>query len=97
LTVAFAGVELIEGPAWAAMMYIARADTMVATGVLNTGGNLGGLISIPVVAYMSGRHEWTATFILASAFAVLSGLIWLSIDATRQIPAALAVTSSRPV
>ena len=95
LTAAFAGVELIEGPAWAAMMYIAGADTMAATGVLNTGGNLGGLISIPVVAYMSGHHEWTATFVLASAFAVLSGLIWLGIDATRQIPAALPETSAK--
>jgi MFS family permease len=68
---------------------------MAATGVLNTGGNLGGLISIPVVAYMSGHHEWTATFVLASAFALLSGLIWLGIDATRQIPGALSETSAK--
>jgi len=82
LTVAFAGVELIEGPVWAATMYIARADTMAATGLLNTGGNLGGLISIPLVAYLSGNHEWTAAFVLASVFALLSGLIWMWIDAT---------------
>jgi ACS family glucarate transporter-like MFS transporter len=87
LTAAYASVELIEGPAWAAMMYIARADTMAATGVLNTGGNLGGLISIPVVAYMSGHQQWTATFVLAAAFAMGSGLIWLGIDATRQFEA----------
>jgi len=84
LTIAFAGVELIEGPTWAAMMYIAKADTMAATGVLNTGGNLGGLISIPVVAYMSGQQAWTATFVVASAFALASGLIWMGVDATRR-------------
>ncbi|MGB8328059.1 MAG: MFS transporter [Steroidobacteraceae bacterium] len=84
LTAAYASVELIEGPAWAAQMYIARADTMAATGLLNTGGNLGGLIGIPIVAYLSGHGMWTTAFVVGSGFALASGLAWLAVDATRR-------------
>jgi ACS family glucarate transporter-like MFS transporter len=82
LTTAFAAAELLEGPGWAAMMYIARADTMAATGALNTGGNIGGLISIPVVGYLSGHGMWTTAFLIGSVFALASGIVWLGIDAT---------------
>ena len=90
MTAAFAAVELIEGPAWAAMMYVARSDTMAATGVLNTGGNIGGLISIPIVAYLSGLGLWSAAFIIGAAFALASGLLWFAIDATRLFDAEAA-------
>jgi predicted MFS family arabinose efflux permease len=47
---------------------------------MNTGGNLGGLIGIPIVAYLSGEHLWRAAFIIGAAFAVASAVIWLGID-----------------
>lgn len=93
LAAAYAAVELIEGPAWAAMMCVARADTMVAAGALNTAGNLGGLIGIPLVAYLSGHGSWTAAFVIGSVFAFTSGVVWLWIDASRTFnapPAAAA-------
>jgi ACS family glucarate transporter-like MFS transporter len=90
LTVAYGGVEMIEGPSWAAMMYVAREDTMAATGALNTGGNLGSLIFIPIVAYLSGHGMWTAAFVLGAVFATVSGLLWFWIDATRRFEAPAA-------
>src|SRR5262249_49767170 len=54
LALAYFVVELTEAPFWASTMFVARADTMSAGGVLNTGGNGGGLIGIPIVAYLSG-------------------------------------------
>ena len=83
LTAAYAAVELLEGPSWAAMFHVARADTMAAVGVLNTGGNLGGVIGIPLVAYLSGHGMWTAAFVIGALFAVLAGVLWLWIDASR--------------
>ncbi len=65
-------------------MYIARADTMAATGALNTGGNIGGLIGIPIVAYLSGHGMWTTAFFIGSGFALASGIAWLGVDATRR-------------
>jgi ACS family glucarate transporter-like MFS transporter len=84
LALAFAGAEITEGPFWAATMQVARADTMAATGVLNTGGNIGGLISIPIVAYLAGHGGWTAAFVTGTGFALVSAATWLLIDPSRR-------------
>jgi ACS family glucarate transporter-like MFS transporter len=84
LALAYGVVELCEGPYWAGTMFVARADTMSATGVLNTGGNLGGLIGIPIVAYLSGHGQWTLAFIIGAVFSVLGAAAWLGIDADQR-------------
>ena len=83
LALCFAAVELNEGPYWATLMHVGRGDTMAAGGLLNTGGNLGGLLGTPIVAYLSGTHAWTAAFLLGSVLAVVSGGLWLIIDPAR--------------
>jgi ACS family glucarate transporter-like MFS transporter len=83
LALCFACVELNEGPYWAAIMHVGRADTMAAGGVLNTGGNAGGLIATPIVAYLSGHHAWTQAFLIGTAFAAASAALWLLVDPTR--------------
>jgi ACS family glucarate transporter-like MFS transporter len=85
LALCFAFVELNEGPYWAAVMHLARGDTMSASGLLNTGGNLGGLIATPIVAYLSGQHYWTAAFVVGSAFAFVSAAAWLLVDPSRHL------------
>jgi hypothetical protein len=49
LTSAYCAVEINEAAYWAGTMRIAQGDSMAATGVLNTGGNIGGWIGIPLV------------------------------------------------
>lgn len=83
LTLSFTALETTEGSYWAGTMRIAQADTMAATGVFNTGANFGGVIGIPVVAYLSGHHAWNAAFISGFVVAVLSGLALLGVDPTR--------------
>ncbi len=90
LTLAFAGIESNEGPYWSAIMSVARADTMAATGVLNTGGNLGGVISIPIIAWLSGHGHWHGAFATGTAFAVAAAALWLLIDADRPLQAGSA-------
>jgi ACS family glucarate transporter-like MFS transporter len=85
LALCFAFVELNEGPYWAAVMHVARGDTMSASGLLNTGGNIGGLVATPIVAYLSGQHSWTAAFVVGSAFAFASAALWLLVDPTRHL------------
>jgi hypothetical protein len=48
--------------------------------VLNTGGNVGGLIGIPIVAQLSGTGHWTAAFVIGAAFALTGAALWLNID-----------------
>ena len=84
LALAFAGAEITEGPYWAATMQVARADTMAATGVLNTGGNIGGLVTIPTVAYFAGHGGWDAAFITGTGFALVAAATWLLVDPSRR-------------
>jgi len=83
LTLAYGSIELTEGAYWASTMRIAQADTMAATGVLNTGGNIGGIIGIPIVAYLSGHQAWNAALILGTVAALVAAGAWFGIDASR--------------
>jgi ACS family glucarate transporter-like MFS transporter len=85
LTLAYAAVEINEAAYWAGTMRIAQADTMAATGVLNTGGNAGGWIGIPIVAYLSGHGHWHASFVIGFACAVVAALAWMWVDAERPL------------
>jgi ACS family glucarate transporter-like MFS transporter len=89
LTLCFAAIEKTEGPFWAAVMEVARADTMAATGVLNTGGNIGGIVATPIIAYLSAQHYWTAAFLLGSVFALTGAATWLLVDPTRRMAPAV--------
>jgi sugar phosphate permease len=83
LALCFAAVELNEGPYWAAIMHVGRSDSMAAGGLLNTGGNFGGLICTPIVAYLSGHQAWTPAFLIGTGFAAVSAALWLVVDPTR--------------
>lgn len=83
MALGFASVEFNEGPYWAATMHVAGRDTMSATGVLNTGGNLGGLIATPIIAYLSGQHQWGAVFLVGAVLAVVAAAAWLIVNPTR--------------
>lgn len=84
LALAYLVVELCEAPFWAGTMFVARADTMSAGGVLNTGGNGGGLIGIPIVAYLSDHGHWTTAFVIGAIFSVVGAIAWLGIDAEQR-------------
>lgn len=80
LVLCFASVELTEGPFWAATMWIAQSESSAATGILNTGGNFGGIIGIPIVAYLSSHREWNLAFALGLFFAIAATVAWLGVD-----------------
>ena len=80
LSVCFAAVELNEGAYWGAAMTVGRGDAMAVSGVMNTGGNLGGIIGIPIVGFLSGHHLWRTAFVVGAGFAVVSAIAWLGIE-----------------
>jgi MFS transporter, ACS family, glucarate transporter len=85
LATCFMCVELTEGSYWATAMRVARSHTMAAAGIVNTGGNLGGVMGIPIVAYLSGHGSWNSAFWLGILFSVLASIAWLGIDGRRPI------------
>jgi len=87
LALCYGAVELNEGPYWSAIMHVGREDAMAASGLLNTGGNLGGVIATPIVGYLSGQHQWTLAFGIGAACAVAGAAAWLVVDPARGLPA----------
>jgi sugar phosphate permease len=81
LALSFGLLEMNEACFWAASMEIGREDAPAAGAILNTGGNLGGIIATPVVAHLSGLGNWTLPFTLGAGCAVAAAALWLVIDA----------------
>jgi len=89
LSLAYGLIEMTEGIYSAATTAVAREHSMAAWGVLGTGGNLGGIIGTPIVAWLSAGGSWTAAFLTGTAAAVISGALWLWVDGSRALaPAA---------
>jgi len=83
LCLAFGFCELMEGPYWSVTMRLAPADSMAATAVLNTGGNLGGVVATPAIAALSASHHWHAIFALGAIAALAAAVLWLWVDVAR--------------
>jgi len=86
LAVSYFLVELSEGAYWGGAMRVAGAETMAVAGIVNTGGNLGGVIGIPIVAYLSAAGRWDIAFGLGFVFAIVAALLWLYVDVEHPIP-----------
>jgi len=83
LCLGFACVEVTEGSYWGATMRRAPDDTMAATGLLNTGGNLGGVVATPIIAALSSSYSWTVVFATGAVLAIAAAGLWLWIDTGR--------------
>lgn len=83
LCLAFGCCEIMEGPFWSATMRVAPADSMASTAVLNTGGNLGGVVATPAIAALSANHQWQAVFAVGAIVSVAAGVLWLLVDVSR--------------
>jgi ACS family glucarate transporter-like MFS transporter len=80
LSLAFGLLETTESCFWAASMEIGGDNAVAAGAILNTGGNLGGIIATPLVASLSGAGNWSGAFSLGAGAALLSAALWLCID-----------------
>ncbi|MGO9038727.1 MAG: MFS transporter [Steroidobacteraceae bacterium] len=88
LAFCFGSVELTEGAFWGAAMTVGRGDTMAVCGFMNTGGNLGGIIALPIVGYFSDHHAWSTAFMIGVGFALVSAAAWLGIRIAPPVGAA---------
>ena len=80
LAACYGAVELTEGAYWGSAMTVGRGDTMAVCGFMNTGGNLGGIIALPIVGYFAEQHSWHTAFFIGVGFAIVSALAWLGIE-----------------
>ena len=81
LCLSFGFTQLTEAPMWVATMGVAGKHSQIATGVLNTGGNIPGVIGGLMVPFIAGWLGWDAAVISGSLFAFAGALLWLLIRA----------------
>jgi MFS family permease len=87
-TLACAFIGMAEGPFWTTAARLGGKFAATSGGVVNTGGNLGGLIAIPLSAFIASEtavegdpaHGWTVALVTSSIVIGVGGLLWLGVD-----------------
>jgi ACS family glucarate transporter-like MFS transporter len=80
LALSTALVLCVEGPFWATMTEIAGGRSGLAGGIMNTGCNIGGLVSPALTPVLAAAIGWENALHVAAALAVVAALLWLGID-----------------
>lgn len=78
LSLCFGFTQFTDCVYWQACTLVAGPHTAAATGVLNTGGSLPGLLA-PLVGLMVDRFGWMPTFTSGTVFALVSVVLWLTL------------------
>ena len=76
LSLCFAFNQFADSTYWQATTFVAGPNTAAACGVVNTGGNLPGLLA-PLIGYLIDHFGWAPAFIGGTIFAMLSAVLWL--------------------
>jgi len=80
LTLAAALVLCVEGPFWATMMEIAGTSAGTAGGILNMGGNIGGIVSPALTPLIAAHFGWQRALDVAALMACVSASLWLGVS-----------------
>jgi len=80
LALSTALVLSVEGPFWATMMGIAGSRSGVGGGIMNTGSNVGGLISPALTPLLAEAIGWENALQVAAVLSVVAALLWLGIS-----------------
>src|SRR5262249_14173242 len=74
-----AAIGLCEAPTWVAGLEIGGKSCATSAAIVNTGGNLGGLLAPVVTVYVAGHYGWGAGFVVASLVCLIGVMLWLGI------------------
>ena len=69
-----------EGPFWATMTQLSGRRSGMASGVMNFGSNLGGMVSPALTPWLAERIGWESALTLTAGLAVVAGLLWLRVQ-----------------
>jgi ACS family glucarate transporter-like MFS transporter len=84
LALATAAVLSVEGPFWTVMIRLSGQASGTAGGVMNTGCNIGGLISPALTPLLASWIGWENALHVAAALALLAAALWLGIRPGRE-------------
>ena len=64
---------------------IAGTSAGTASGLMNMGGQFGGVITASLTPWMADTFGWTASFMAAAVLCGLAAIAWLLVDPSTQI------------
>jgi nitrate/nitrite transporter NarK len=79
----FGCVQMTEAAFWGATFWVTRERASAATGILNMGGNIGGVVGTQIVAQLAHSQNWPGALATGVGFALASAALWLLIDVER--------------
>ena len=88
LSLAMGFASSAEGPFWAVAIEISGEHVGAACGILNTGGNLGGMLAPVLTPLIATRFGWTGGLYFGSLMVFIGMLTWLAVDPGRKIASA---------
>jgi MFS transporter, ACS family, glucarate transporter len=86
-----------EGMFWSSMVEAAGENGGTAGGVMNTAGNLAGVVSTALAPVLVKQIGWVATFAVCAAMLVVAGLIWMLVRVEQPARDAVAVADKLAV
>lgn len=83
--IAVFGLELVVGNAWAVSLDIGGNFAGSVSSVMNTAGNIGGTIVAGATGFIVASYGWDMSFYVVSILAVIGAVLFLFVDAGKQI------------
>ena len=78
LSLCYGFIELTEGPFWSAIGFVSKKP-QAAGGILNTGGNLGGVLATPLIPILANQFGWVIALNSGVFFALLGVISFMQI------------------
>ena len=78
LSLCYGFIELTEGPFWSAIGFVSKKP-QAAGGILNTGGNLGGVLATPLIPILANQFGWVIALNSGVFFALLGVFSFMKI------------------
>ncbi len=73
------------GAYWSVTTDLSKTHAGTLSGVMNTGANVGGVISPSLTPWLADHWGWTASLLVAAGIALCGGLMWMKVDPTEEM------------
>ena len=73
------------GAYWNVTTDLSKTHAGTLSGVMNTGANLGGVISPSLTPWLADHWGWTASLLVAAGIALCGGFMWMKVDPTASL------------
>ena len=73
------------GAYWSVTTDLSKTHAGTLSGVMNTGANVGGVISPSLTPWIADHWGWTASLLVAAGIALCGGLMWMKVDPTERM------------